>query len=62
MVRFLPTSLVTVVLLAGCPTTDVRMATSAERASCVEMEKDMGLGHDQLQLPDPRPADDGGPG
>ena len=43
MIRIIPIFLVTAVLLTGCATTDGRMATSAERASCVEMEKDMGL-------------------
>lgn len=52
MPRAISISLVTAVLLAGCATTDGRMATSAERASCVEMEKDMGLGspHDHGEM------------
>jgi len=44
--------IVTAALLTGCATTGGPMATSAERASCVEMEKDVGLGttHDHAEM------------
>lgn len=50
MIQTISISIVAVGLLAGCATT--RMATSQERAACVEMEKDMGLGatHDHAEM------------
>jgi len=50
MIRSISTSIVAVGLLAGCVTP--RMATSEERAACMEMEKDMGLGrtHDHAEM------------
>ena len=52
MIRPISTSIVAVGLLAGCVTP--RMATSEERAACMEMEKDMGLGrtHDHAEMKD----------
>lgn len=45
-------SIVTAMLLSGCATTGGRMATSEQRAACVEMEKNMGLGspHDHGEM------------
>ncbi len=50
MMRIILISIATVGLLTGCVTT--KMATSEERAACVEMEKDMGLGrtHDHAEM------------
>lgn len=42
MPKAIPLSIMTAIVLAGCATTG-RMATSEQRAACVEMEKDMGL-------------------
>ena len=52
MVRLITIPIVTAILLAGCATTAGRVATSAERAACVDMEKDMGLGtaHDHAEM------------
>lgn len=52
MTRIIPISIATALLLSGCATTGGRMATSAERASCVDMEKNMGLGttHDHAEM------------
>lgn len=50
MMRMISISIVTVSMLTGCVTTKV--ATSEERAACVKMEKDMGLGrtHDHAEM------------
>lgn len=47
--RIISISIATVGLLTGCVTK--KMATSEERAACVEMEKNMGLGrtHDHAE-------------
>lgn len=52
MIRIISISTVAAALLAGCTTMSGRTATSAERASCAEMEKDMGLGtpHDHAEM------------
>lgn len=51
MPKAIPLSIMTAMLLAGCATTG-RMATSEQRAACVEMEKNMGLGtpHDHREM------------
>ena len=50
MIRIISISIVTVLLLSGCVTT--KMASSEERAACIEMEKDMGLSrtHDHAEM------------
>ena len=50
MIRMIAISITAATLLGGCATT--RIATSKERAACVEMEKDMGLGttHDHAEM------------
>lgn len=52
MPKAITLSIVTAMLLAGCTTMSGRMATSKERAACVEMEKDMGLQttHDHAEM------------
>ncbi len=52
MPKAIPLSMMTAILLAGCATTGDRMATSEERAACMDMEKDMGLGtpHDHGEM------------
>lgn len=52
MLRAITIPLIAAILLAGCATTGGRMATSAERAACVDMEKNMGLGttHDHAEM------------
>ena len=52
MPKAIPLSIVTAMLLAGCATTGSRMATSEQRAACMDMEKDMGLGtpHDHGEM------------
>lgn len=44
MLRIIPGLIGSILLLAGCATTDGRMATDEDRARCAEMEKDMGPG------------------
>ena len=43
MLRLILIPVAAATLLSGCATTSGRMATSKERAACVEMEKDMAL-------------------
>lgn len=52
MPRMTSILIVTATLLTGCATMNGRMATSQERAACVEMEKDMGLQttHDHAEM------------
>ena len=52
MVRSITIPVVTAILLTGCATTGGRTATDAQRAACVDMEKDMGLGttHDHAEM------------
>ena len=52
MVRLIAIPAVTAALLVGCATTGERVATAEQRAACVDMEKDMGLGtaHDHAEM------------
>ncbi len=52
MLRITAISIITAGLLTGCVTPAEPMATSQERASCVEMERSMGLGarHDHAEM------------
>ncbi len=52
MIRLISISLASATLLGGCATINGRVATSKERAACVEMEKDMGLQttHDHAEM------------
>lgn len=52
MLRLILIPVVMATLLNGCATTSGSMATSKERAACVEMEKDMGLRttHDHAEM------------
>jgi len=47
MPKAISLSILTAMLVAGCATTGDRMATSEQRAACVEMEKGMGVGTTQ---------------
>lgn len=52
MMRIIQISIATAMPLAGCVTPDRRMATTTERAACVDMDKQMGLGttHDHAEM------------
>ena len=52
MLKLISIPIVTAFLLVGCATTGGQMATSEQRAACMEMEKKMGLDtpHDHREM------------